>query len=631
MLSVALSLGITNFFVTDSAKRPIAYVGDGIIPADEFYTELAKKKEILKQHYGRIMTDQEALGLGLVQRIVAELITKELLKNEAGRVGIIASDALLAEKIQNSSLFQGPQGDFQEHRFREFLNMNRLTERRYLDETRHQISRNLLVDTFSNSFSVVSSVFSEPLFNYMNAPRDLEIVTVNVDKMPSPAAPSESALLAFYNKHMEYFKVPETRSFHALVFDSEKVSQTVNLSEEDLKSAYSQQDNKQLEQRSVRFLALKTREIALKAKAELQGGASFEEVFMRYVHQPSEMAPPSETFTIKTLVPELSSEIFSMKKTLEVSDPVQFRDMYLIGYLTDIQPEKIISFEEQRFSILKRMTAELTREKIYDYTQRAEKMLASGTKLTEVADILNKDGLPGIIFKTVNQVTQEGKTVNNQSSSEISGLDSEVLPIVFDTPIYAYSDPKSLPSNDYVIVEVIEQKAPYQRSFAEAKELATKYWIFEQKRLKAVEKIKLLSEVVDKKGSLIEVARIHNLQVDVLSKVSRIENQSQSDFAGVIAQLNQLGLDQMALDVQSDSIRVGRAVKEYAVDAVAFKSKEHNFVREYVLPQLKQDILSSLIAGIEAYFPAVQNDDFFHNQFGKEGAENGIQLQSPDF
>lgn len=629
LLAVALSVGITNFFIIDPAKRPVAHVGDVTIPADQFYMELNKKKEILKEHYGRLITDQEALGLGFAHRTVAELITRELFRQEAHRLGILASDEMVSKYIHSSPLFLDYQGKFDTHKFREYLSMNRLTERKFLEEVRDQLSRGLLVEAVSDSLSSIPRSYLDPLLVHAYTPRDLEIVSISIPSMQKPANASEDELKAFYDKHLDFFKVPETKSFQALVFDSLEVSQTINLSEDDLKSAYNQQDNKQLETRFVRFIAAPTRDVAMKAKAEFDSGARYEDVFTRYMHQPAEQAPPANGFTLKTLVPEISSEVFALPRAKMASEPVQFRGMFIVAYVTEIQKEKTLSFEEQRFGIQKRLVTDLTREKMYDFTQKAEKMLASGTKLAEVADILKKEGVPGVALKFVGPVTQDGKNIDGQLSPEADELDPAVLSIAFDTPLYNYSDPKALPTNDYVIVEVTEQKAPYQRAFEEAKVLVEKFWVFEKQREKAAEKIKLLQDASTSKKSLLEVAKANDLEATVLNKITRAEDHAQSEFSGVIRQLNVLGLHTLGMDLKGETVHIGMAVKEYSPENL--DDKAHAFSKGTILPMLKQDIISSIIAGTEAFFPVRNNEDFFKTIFGKEEVNAGQQLQAPDF
>jgi hypothetical protein len=70
MVAVALSLGISNFFIRNAAKHPVAHVGSGYISANDFLMELENKKAQLKQHFGRPITDHEALSLGIVNRLL---------------------------------------------------------------------------------------------------------------------------------------------------------------------------------------------------------------------------------------------------------------------------------------------------------------------------------------------------------------------------------------------------------------------------------------------------------------------------------------------------------------------------------------------------------------------------------
>jgi peptidyl-prolyl cis-trans isomerase D len=631
MVAVALSLGISNIFIRNAEKHPVAHVGSDYISANDFLSELEHKKEQLKPHFGRPITDQEALGLGLVNQTLSALITRELITQEAKRLGIVASDEQLSRHMSEDPNFKDQQGKFNTQRFTEFLSKSRLSERKYLDDLRNVISRGMLAGVIDGQIQHVPNAFAEPMFRYLNEERDIEIITVKIDAIADLPKPAESTLKEFYEKHAQYFQASETRSFNMLLFNFQDIAQTVNVTPEDLKTMYQQSDNKVPEKRSVRFIAFATREDAMKATEELRGGAPFNAVYSRYTGDLPENAPKAQELELKQIRPEVGSEVFSMKKVHDVSEPILLGGQYLLFVLTDIKPERTLTFDDQKFTLLKKYKSDVAREKMYEYTQRAEKMLSSGGKLSEVADTLTKEGIPGVVMVTWDKITQDGKSIDGKPATGLSAFDAKVLSTAFDTPQYTYSDPQKLKTEDYVIVEVTDIKAAHQRSFAEAMAQVEHYWQFEQKRQKAAQYVKAIKDGLEESQDATQLAATHFGRVNVLHKVTRSNPPKDAQFSGILTQTNAANQNEVVLDVAADRIHLARVIATYPVSAESFNAGAPAFTRQVLLPLLSRDILSSYVAGLEAYFPVSRNEDYFKNYFGKEDLNNAPKPQAPDF
>ncbi|MDP3641188.1 MAG: peptidyl-prolyl cis-trans isomerase, partial [Alphaproteobacteria bacterium] len=467
----------------------------------------------------------------------------------------------------------------------------------------------------------------EPMFRYLNEERDIEVITVEIDTIPDLPKPEETTLKEFYEKHVQYFQAPETRSFNMLLFSFQEIAQTVNVTSEDLMTMYQQSDNKIPEKRSVRFIPFATREDAMKATEELRGGAPFTAVYSRYTGDYPENAPNPQELELKQIRPEVGSEVFSMKKIHDVSEPIFLGGQYLLFVLTDIKPERILSFDEQKFTLLKKYKSDVSREKMYEYTQRAEKMLSSGVKLSEVADTLTKEGIPGVVMVTWDKITHDGKSIDGKPATGLSAFDPKVLSTAFDTPQYTYSDPQKLKTEDYAIVEVTDIKAAHQRAFAEASAQAEHYWQFEQKRQQAAQYVKTLKDGLENSQDATQLAAMNFGRVNVLQKVTRSNPPKDAQFSGILTQTNSAKPHEIVFDVAADRIHLARVIATYPVSPNSFNVSAPAFIRQAMLPLLSHDLLSSYVAGLEAYFPVSRNEDYFTNYFGKEDLNSAPKPQ----
>ncbi len=630
MVAVGLGLGLSNFFVRNAAKHPVAHVGSDYISANDFLQELENKKQSFKQRIGRPITDQEALGLGLVNQTLSELITRELMTQEADRLGIVASDEQLSKHMQEDPNFKDTTGKYSPDRFAEFISKSRLSARKYDGDLRKVISRGMLAGVVTGQMHTVPKAFAEPMYRYMKEERDVEVITVEFDALPNVAKPDEATLKEFYEKHVQYFKAPETRSFNIILFSFHEIAQTINVTPEDLMTLYNQSDNKIPEKRSVRFIPFATREDAMKATEELKGGAQFDGVYSRYTGDYPENAPKAQELELKGTRAEVGSEIFSMKKVHEVSEPIFLGGQYILFVLTDIKPEHTLTFDEQKFTLLKKYKSDVAREKMYEYTQRAEKMLNSGSKLSDVASALTKEGIPGVILAAFDKVTADAKTIDGMPTVGLEAFDPKVLSTVFDTPQYTYSDPQKLKTEDYAIVEVTDIKTSHQRSFKEALAQVEHFWQFDQKRQKAVQHVKLIKDGLEKSQDSAQLAAANFGRVDVLHKVTRSTPSKNVHFSGILAQTNAAIQNQVVLDVSAGQVQLARVIATYPISNETFNVNANTFTRQVMLPLLGRDLLSSYIAGLEAYFPVSRSEDYFNNYFGKEDLTNAPQPQAPD-
>ncbi len=631
MVAVALSLGVSNFFTSNKAKRPVAHVGSTVIPAIDFLQALEQKKDSMKQYFGRTITDQEALGLGIVSRTVSELITRELVTQEAERIGIIASEEQITKAIQKDPNFKDAQGKFSKERFAEHLSKSRLSESKYVEELRTQLGRAMLAGSLDSQLQYSPKAFSEPMYRYLKQEQDIQIVSINIDKLPDVSEPDTTKLKEFYNKHTSAFKVNEARSFNVLLLNFQTIAQTVKVTNDNLQTLYKQTNNQVPEKRSITLIPFSDYTDALHAKEELRTGSTFSSVYSRYTGDSAENAPKPQEVELKQLHQEVGSEIFSLKRVHDVTNPIYLGGNYMLFILTDIKPEKTLTFDEQKFTLLKKYKTDVAREKMYDYTQRAEKMLASGAKLHEVLTSLKQTGAVGVSMLTWSNTTQDGRMIDGTEAPGLQELDPKVLSTAFDTPQFTYSDPQKLNTDDYAIIEVTNISPPHQRTFEAAKTQVSRYWQFEQKRLKAAKITKTLEDAMKTSVRIDDLAAKNHASIDVLHKITRANMQKNQPFAGILAQVGKANIGEVSIDISSNSIQLARVLRDYPQNMETFKSSANTFSRQVILPLLGKDLLSSYIAGLEAYFPVQRNEDYFINHFGKEDLHNGPAPQAPDF
>lgn len=626
IVAVVLTMGISSFFSSNPGKRSVAKVGSHHVTANEFLQDLEQKKQKLKQYFGRPLTQAEAMGLGLVSRSLSELITKALITQEADRVGIVASEDMTSHNIKNNPMFKDQTGKFSRERLSTYLARTRQSENQYLKDLNEQMSRGMLAGAINNQTIRPSKAFLQPMYRHLNETHDIQVLTIKVDALPNAAAPNDDTLKSFYDKHTQHFFAPETRSFKVLFLNFQDIAQSIPVTQDDLKQLYKQSDNKRPEKRFFRFIPFAAREDAMKATEALNSGALFEDVYSRYTGDKRENAPRPTGITIKDNINKaVVSEIFALKNRKDVSTPLFLGGQYFLFVLDKIEPEKHLTFEEQKFALLKKHKTDLAREKMYDIIQSAEDMLKTGTKLEEVVQSLQASSTPGLNVLNWAGVTQNGQTLDGEKAVGLESLDSKVLSTAFDTPQFTYSDAQKLANDDYIIVEVTDVKSAHQRTFEASKPQVTKLWQLEQKRTKATEHMLVLTQAASSGKDLTALAKANFATVDVLGEVSRSKLPKDAQFTTIAQKVTSNKTVPFVTDTSADMMQIARIIKTNPINMADFDSQATAFGNSFVVPLLKQDVLSSYISALEEHFPVSRNETYFEKHFQKETLNDATQ------
>lgn len=278
-----LIVGLAGFGVDGfgGSVRTVGSVGDRDIPVQDYARALRQEMNAATQQTGQPVTFTRARELGLDRQVLAQLVTVAALENEADRLGISVSDAIVREEVLAVPGFRGLDGRFNREAYRFALQQEGWSEREFEDRIRREIARGIL-QAAAVGAAPVPQAFTDTVFGWFAERRDFSVIRVGRSALETPIlVPDDAVLRAFHAENPDLFTLPEARRITyawitpALLMDEVEIDEAALRELYDLRAA----EFRRPERRLVERLVFSTQDAADAAMARLAAGeASFEEV-----------------------------------------------------------------------------------------------------------------------------------------------------------------------------------------------------------------------------------------------------------------------------------------------------------------------------------------------------------------
>jgi peptidyl-prolyl cis-trans isomerase D len=364
------------------------------------------------------------------QRAAEQLIRREALIAEAGRLGMKATPQEIQDELQHgryaATFFPG--GNFiGQAEYENLLGNYNLTPAKFEDSVGKDIMLSKLQALISGSVAV-SDAEIRAQFIKQNSKVKFEYAVLKQDDLRKGLHPSDVELKAFYDSHKNQYanSIPEKRKVKYAVVDVSKAASNVQISHDDLVAYYDQHRDQYRtpEQVKVSHILIKTpvpgpdgkidekgvtdaQHRAEDLLKQIKGGANFEELAKKYSEDPGSAKEGGSLGFIGKgrTVPEFEKAAFSLPKG-QISDLVKSSYGFHIIRVDDKQDAHMKTLDEVKDEIepvLKQQKAQQIAQK------QAEKLLSQAkaegldaAASSEKIPVINsdffgrKDMLPGL-------------------------------------------------------------------------------------------------------------------------------------------------------------------------------------------------------------------------------------------
>ena len=421
-----------DVFTSTPGRGIVAKVDGSDITTDEVRTTARQMAQQDAQRYGEMasklmpfLIQQETM------RAVDQMINRQALLSEAGRMGLHVTPAEIKDELQHgryaATFFPG--GNFiGQTEYEDMLQRANLTPTKFEEAVGNDIMLSKLQALISGSANVSEAEIHD-LFIKQNSKVKFDYAILKQDDLRKGLHPTDEELKAFYESHKQTYanSVPEKRKVKYAVVETAKEEAGVQITQDDLRTYYDQHRAQYQvpEQVKVSHILIKTPlpgpdgKVDEKGVAEaqhraedllkqLKGGAKLEDLAKKYSEDPGSAKQGGSLGWIGKgqTVPEFEKTAFSLPKG-QISDLVKSSYGFHIIRVDDKQEAHTKSLDEVKSEIepiLKHQKAQQIAQKQAEtlLKQAREQKSLDAAAAAQKIPVINsdffarKDMLPGL-------------------------------------------------------------------------------------------------------------------------------------------------------------------------------------------------------------------------------------------
>ena len=278
MLIAGLSgFGVENF---GGATAKIGRVGEIEIEANDYAREMQGQINTLTRQFGAPVSMADARSFGVDRQVLAGLVNRAALDNEAARLGLSVGDATVAAELGKISAFQGISGTFDREAYAMTLQQNGTNEAAFEANLRRDVARALLTGAVAGGV-VSPAPLTDTLVAYAGEKRSFSLLVLDDTALDAPlAAPTPAEVQAHYDANIATYTRPEAKRVEYATLLPETLAATMEVPEDEVQKAYDARLSEFMipEKRLVERLVYPDEAAALAAKARLDQGTSFDDL-----------------------------------------------------------------------------------------------------------------------------------------------------------------------------------------------------------------------------------------------------------------------------------------------------------------------------------------------------------------
>jgi peptidyl-prolyl cis-trans isomerase D len=486
-------------------SQDLITVGDTKIGPREYMRAQQDVLRAMSSQAGRSLSLQEARALGLDRRVMERLIGGAAVDAHARALHLAIGDTAILDEIMKDPAFKDPSGNFSPALFQQTLQAMGMNEQGYIDSLRERNLRRQILSTVGK-VAAGPDVLVTALNNFNGETRTLRYVLVPQSAAGTIPDPTDEDLKRYYDNHRGKFTQPEYRKIGVLAATPETVKNEVQIKDSDVRAAF-EASKDQLgtpEKRHVQQISFPDKAAADAAYQKIQSGTDFAAVAKEQGVSDADIDLGKVT-RAELADPAMGDAAFKLEQN-KVSEPItgSLGSVVLLR-VTEIEPGKSPSFEEAKADLEKKILKERASGAIFDLHDKIEDQLASGSKLSEIADKLKLN------YVLIDQVDRQGKKPDG--STVTLPAQKDVLNAVFSTDVGVENDPIDAKDDGVIWYEVLGVIPEQLKPFDQVKDEATKDWKTEEVRTQLAKYTQDLVNSLSGGKSLEDVAKDLNQQV----------------------------------------------------------------------------------------------------------------------
>jgi len=489
--TIFLVWGRGSMSSSSSERSVAAWVGSAEIPYADFVKTYDSRLEFYRRFYPNVGAAELEKRFKVRKGALDAAIARRLLLDEAGRLGLTATDEEVGRRVRETASFQ-ENGAFDPKKYREVLAASGITPALYEEDVRGELLA-----------GKVRTVVQEPVRvseaeAYEEFRRDKEKVRLALVILPSPAPPAGGTVAAdrlrrAYDADPAKYTLPERAQFACAAVLARDVPPPPAAAEDELRRYFEENATEFRIQKGVRARHIlfklaegapaeeekKIRERAEFVLGKAKGGADFAALAKEFSQDPSGPAGGDlGWFTAGQMVPEFEQAAFSLGKG-QVSDLVRTQFGLHVIKVEEVREAGSPAFEQVRAQVAARAAAAALRAAVAERVEQVNDALADGEFDAAAAKF-------GLTVQTTGLVPREGPLPGPAARPDVAeslfGLgEGEVSEFIRQ-------------GEDFWVYKVLAKRASSVPSFEEARAQVERELLAEDARQRALGEAKLRLE-----------------------------------------------------------------------------------------------------------------------------------------
>ncbi len=535
--------GINDIFLGERDPT-VAEVGDIKITRSQVNDEVRQEINRLQPLFGGRLDRGEADRIGITGQVVENMVSRALVVQGAGDLGIVISDEQVARRIMSDETFFSARGQFDRNVFVQVLARAGMSEGYYVASLKRDLAAAEIGGAIHAAARAPAAML-EPLVTYRAERRVARALRVPAPGAETVPDPSPAEIESYYQANLPRFMAPPNRDVSYVHLDPAVVAKEIQISEERIKRAYDElrdhftvRDRRDLEQ-----VVLKTREQAETVARAIAAGRSLEQA----AEAAGDGARPVRLGWIERgdILPDLAEPVFALSKG-GVTQPVRSPLGWHIVRVLDAEQGRVRPLAEVRDEIRDEIAQREAVDAIYGMINQLEDALAAGGSIEDAARQLN-----------VRAVRVTGLDARGQlaDSSRADGLAAtpEFLRMAFETPVGQDSQLGETPDGGFFVVRVHSARPAEPRPLERVRAEAVAAWKADRRREASERRAAAILDRIRKGESLDAVARAEKLDAITSPAFTRLSHDAESGLpAALMDQLFTLRTGEAAMAETDD-------------------------------------------------------------------------------
>ena len=445
----------------------VAAGGTSVTPI-EYRLAYDRQIAVLSQQFGTRLTREQARGLGVEDQVLAQLVAGAVLDEQASELGLGLSQDKLAQLTMSDPAFQGPDGRFSRQQFEYVLRQIGMRPEDYLQNRGQVAIRQQIVEAVSDGMKAPDT-FLRAVALYRGEDRTAEYIVLPKSMVEPIEEPSDPVLSTYFDENKQTYAAPEYRKIAYVTLVPENITDESAVSDEQVKEDYEKNIDRFTtpETRTIEQLVFPSKDAAQTALDSIRAGATFDSI----VTAQGKTAADTLLGTFakdKVPDPAVAEAAFALQAN-EVSQIVDGAFGPVLVRVTAITPAVVKSLAEATPEIRKDLALAEANRILLDVHDNYEDSRAAGESLREAA---GKLGLKVMTVDAIDRAAQrpDGTVVNDLPQSK------ELLAAAFETEAGIENPAVNVGSTGYVFFEVEDIVPARERTLDEVKDKVVADW-----------------------------------------------------------------------------------------------------------------------------------------------------------